>query len=165
LIRRENFLSGAEPHNVFAGSVRNIHREIPVTQHIPKGPAARPVVLVVDDEAAIRAYVCEYLRDSGFHTLAVDSADNAIRLLSRGLAADLVFSDVRTRGERDGYTLARWISENRPEVPVILTSGEIGKENAAALLCHAEMLRKPYELNWAADKIRQTIGRRKPVPN
>src|SRR5277367_1855328 len=121
------------------------------------GQEGRPVVLVVDDEAAIRAFVCEYLRDAGFYTLAVDSADHAIHLLEHGLAADLVFSDVRMPGVRDGYGLARWITENRPELPVILTTGDLGKENAAALLCHTEMLSKPYELDWAVERIRKTI--------
>ena len=125
--------------------------------------AGRPIVLVVDDEAAIRAFLCEYLRDNGFHTFGVDSADHAVALLEAGLAADLVFSDVRMPGERDGYGLARWISENRPELPVILTTGDIGKENAAALLCQAEMLPKPYELDMAVSRIRQTIERRRPV--
>ncbi len=124
---------------------------------------ARPVVLVVDDEAAIRAFVCEYLRDCGFHTLGVESADNAIRLLNLGLAADLVFSDVRMPGEHDGYGLVRWIAQNRPQLPVILTTGDVGKENAAAMLCHAgiEVLPKPYELDSAAARIRQTIARAK----
>jgi CheY-like chemotaxis protein len=125
------------------------------------GQDSRPMVLVVDDEAAIRAFVCEYLRDNGFQTLGVGSADGAIHLLEHGLAADLVFSDVRMPGEHDGYGLVRWIAENRPDIPVILTTGDVGKENAATLLCHAEMLRKPYELDTVVARIRATIERRK----
>jgi CheY-like chemotaxis protein len=34
-------------------------------------------------------------------------------------------------GERDGYGLVRWIAENRPDIPVILTTGDIGMQNAA----------------------------------
>lgn len=120
----------------------------------------RPIVLVVDDEAAIRAFVCEYLRDCGFHTLGLDSADQAIHLLTLGLAADLVFSDVRMPGVNDGFDLARWVEENQPDLPVILTTGDIGKANAAKVLCHAQMLPKPYELDSAADRIRRTIARR-----
>lgn len=119
----------------------------------------RPIILVVDDEAAIRAFVCEYLRDCGFHTLGLDSADSAIHLLSRGVAADLVFSDIRMPGQHDGFGLAQWIAEHRPEIPVILTTGDVGKENAAAMLCHAEMLPKPYELDTAVSRIRERIAR------
>src|SRR5215469_4330815 len=101
-------------------------------EELSEAGASRPVVLVVDDEAAIRAFLCEYLRDYGFHALGLESADNAVRLLNLGLAADLVFSDVRMPGRYDGFGLARWIAEHRPGLPVILTTGDIGKENAAA---------------------------------
>lgn len=123
------------------------------------GPG-QPVVLVVDDEAAIRGFLCEYLRDFGFHALGVESGDSAVRLLNLGLAADLVFSDVRMPGRYDGFGLARWIAEHGPGLPVILTTGDIGKENAAAMLCHAEILPKPYELESAVTRIRERIERR-----
>ena len=35
---------------------------------------------------------------------------------------------VRMPGECDGHGLARWIAENRPGIPVILTTGNIGKD-------------------------------------
>ena len=118
---------------------------------------SRPIVLVVDDEAAIRVFVCEYLRDCGFHAMGLECADDAIALLERGIAADLVFSDVRMPGRRDGFGLAKWIAEHRPELPVILTTGDIGKENAAAMLCHTEMLSKPYELDLAVERMHRII--------
>jgi DNA-binding NtrC family response regulator len=124
-----------------------------------------PVVLVVDDEAAIRAFLCEYLHENGFYTVAVGSADSAIHLLDLGLAIDLVFSDVRMPGKRDGYGLALWIAEHRPDLPVILTTGDLGKENAAVRLSHAEVMAKPYELEIAVEKIRQSIERRNPAPH
>jgi CheY-like chemotaxis protein len=127
--------------------------------------AGWPVVLVVDDEAPMRAFVCEYLRECGFHTLGVESADVAIRLLELGLVTDLVFSDVRMPGERDGFGLARWMSENIPKVPVILTTGDLGKENAQSPLYQAEMMLKPYEIDSAVVKIRETIQSRRPVAN
>ena len=98
----------------------------------------------------------------------MDSADNAILLLEiseNGLAADLVFS----RGMcacPAGATAMAWRAgspENRADIPIILTTGDLGKENAAALLCRTEMLSKPYELDWAVERIRKTIERHKPV--
>jgi DNA-binding NtrC family response regulator len=118
----------------------------------------RPVVLVVDDDASIRAFVCDYLRENGFHSLGVNSAERAIALLGHGFAADLVFSDLRMPAECDGHALARWVAEHQPDLPVIQTTGQ---ENAAADPCHAETLPKPYELDGALAKIRQTITGRK----
>jgi DNA-binding NtrC family response regulator len=61
-------------------------------------------------------------------------------------------------GDRDGYGLARWVGEHHPQLPVILTTG---KDDAAALACPAEMLPKPYALDGALAKIRQTLADRK----
>jgi DNA-binding NtrC family response regulator len=123
----------------------------------PYGQTGMPIVLVVDCEVTIRTYFCDYLRSFGFLGWGVESADNAIRLLDLGIAADLVFSDVRMPGRYDGLGLARWICEHRPELPVILTTGAITRETA--LLCHAETLPKPYDLDSAISLIRQAIER------
>jgi DNA-binding NtrC family response regulator len=123
-------------------------------------PDRLPIILVVDDEVTIRAYLCAYLRDCGFLAWGVESADNAIRLLDLGVTADLVFSDMHMPGRHDGYGLARWVAEHRPELPVILTSGSMTRENA--LLYHIEMLPKPYELGSAVIRIRQVIERHRP---
>ena len=126
----------------------------------PEGQPAMPIILVVDDEVTIRAYLCAYLRDCGFMAWGVESADNAIRLLDLGVAADLVFSDVRMPGKQDGYGLARWVAEHRPDLPVILTTGSPAREYAA--LYHVETMAKPYELGSAVVRIRQAIERHRP---
>ena len=120
----------------------------------------RHVVLVVDDEPVIRTVLSEFLRDCGLHSVAVESGDEAFRLLRLGVAIDIVFSDVRMPGDVDGYGLARWIMENRPEIPVILVTGDLGKANAAIELCGAEVLAKPYEFDAAVKTIRKTLKRR-----
>ncbi len=119
----------------------------------------RHVILVVEDQAAVRASVCECLREAGFQTLGVDCPDNAIRLLEQGLAVDLVFSELCTYGECDGYGLARWIAENRAGTPVLLTGSDPGKE-----ISHAEILLKPYEMSRVVERIRKTIEQRRPAP-
>lgn len=115
--------------------------------------------MVVDEEPVVRAFLCVYLRDCGYLTLSVESAEKAIALLAAKVAVDLVFSDVRMSGESDGYDLARWIAENRPGLPVILTSGDAAKENAANMLCSAEVLSKPYGFDHAVTRIRKRIER------
>jgi DNA-binding NtrC family response regulator len=120
----------------------------------------RHTVLVVDDEPAIRGVVCEFLKDCGFNPVAAENADRAVALIEGGLRVDLVFSDVRMPGARDGYGLARWILENRPDLPLILATGDLGKANAAAGLTGIETFAKPYDFDAAARKIRDTIRRR-----
>jgi len=102
----------------------------------------RPTVLVVDDEPAIRGFLYDYLFEAGFNPLAVESADQAVKLLKNGHAIDLVFSDVRMPGTMDGFDLARWVMANRPGLPVLLASGDLGKTNAVRELVGAEILPK-----------------------
>jgi DNA-binding NtrC family response regulator len=114
-------------------------------------------VLVVDDEAAIRMVLCEFLSDCGFCPLSAQDADEAMALIQGGCAIDLVFSDVRMPGTMDGCGLARWITQNRPELPVILATGDLGRVNAAAGLAGIETFAKPYDFDAAVRRIRDTI--------
>ena len=116
-------------------------------------------VLIVDDEPAIRAVLGEYLRECGFHTHLAGDAAEAIALITTGAAIDLIFSDVRMPGALDGYGLAHWIMDNRPDLPIILATGDLGKANAAAQICTIECLPKPYDFDVAARTIRETIAR------
>ncbi len=118
-------------------------------------------MLVVDDEPAIRGVLCEFLRECGLNPLAAENADQAAALIESGQQIDLVFSDVRMPGQMDGCALARWIMEKRPEIPVILATGDLGKANAAAGLSGVETFAKPYDFDAAVKKIRDTIFRRK----
>jgi DNA-binding NtrC family response regulator len=118
-------------------------------------------VLVVDDEPAIRGVLCEFLKECGLNPLAVENADQAAALIKSGTAVDLVFSDVRMPGVMDGCDLARWILANRPDLPVILATGDLGKANAAAGLSGIETFAKPYDFDAAVKKIRDTIHFRK----
>jgi DNA-binding NtrC family response regulator len=114
-------------------------------------------VLVVDDEPAIRGVLCEFLKECGLSPISAENADEAMVLIQGGMAVDLVFSDVRMPGRLDGCALARWILENRPELPVILATGDLGKANAAAGLSGIETFAKPYDFDAAVKKIRDTI--------
>jgi len=123
--------------------------------------AQRYTVLVVDDEPAIRGVLCEFLGECGLGSLSAEDAGQAVAIIESGAAVDLVFSDVRMPGAMDGCGLARWILENKPELPVILATGDLGKANAAAGLSGVETFAKPYDFDMAVKKIRATIFRRK----
>jgi DNA-binding NtrC family response regulator len=121
----------------------------------------RYTVLVVDDEPAIRSVLCEFLAECGLNSLSAENADQAVAIIGSGKCVDLVFSDVRMPGRLDGCALARWILENKPELPVILATGDLGKANAAAGLSGVETFAKPYDFDAAVKKIRDTIFFRK----
>jgi DNA-binding NtrC family response regulator len=129
----------------------------------PLNPGQRiSTILIVEDETLIRIMLSDYLQECGFAVLEAANADEAVTLIERDVSGiDLIFSDVRMPGTMDGFGLAKWVRENRPSLPVILTSGDIGKANLAQDLCaNGLFLAKPYELDLIAEKIRQAIEER-----
>jgi DNA-binding NtrC family response regulator len=120
----------------------------------PRKDKIRHTVLVVDRESGLRDALCDALIEAGFNTLAVSSADEAARMLDRGiLAIDLVFTDTPVPGILDSAALVSWMMENKGGLPVIMASDE--SEPALA----AEILRRPYEVPLAVRRIRATMER------
>ena len=124
----------------------------------PQDDQKRPTVLVVDDEPAIRGFLYDYLSECGFRPLTVESGDEAVELLQADTSIDLVFSDVRMPGTLDGFGLARWIKDHRPELPVLLASGDLGKVNAMRELADAEILPKPYDFDMVVRKMHAALN-------
>lgn len=117
-------------------------------------------VLVVEDEPWIRLALVQHLEECDFHVLEAASVREAIAALEQG-AVDLVFTDLRLLGERDGIELGRWVAKHRPGVPVILASGEV---KALQELCQAEgfiPLGKPFIHAAVSAQILELIKRRK----
>lgn len=116
-------------------------------------------ILVVDDEALVRLAISGWLEDNGFDVLEAGTADEAlISIETNGTVIDLVFSDIHMPGSMDGCGLAKWIYDNRSNLPVILTSTDAGKLAAAKDLCVDEMfVYKPYDVIAVVTKIRKVI--------
>lgn len=79
--------------------------------------SARPHLLLVDDEAAIREPLGQYLQRAGFRVSEAPNAAEARKILA-GNAIELVVLDIMMPGE-DGLSLCRSIRE-QGELPVIL---------------------------------------------
>jgi DNA-binding NtrC family response regulator len=118
-----------------------------------------PAVLVVEDEVLIRLVIADYLRECGFKVYEAATALEAIEVLESDQASiDLVFTDIRLPGEINGFALGQWVRANRPGLPVILTSGDSKKSDAAKELCENEpFFAKPYDVELVVARIRSTI--------
>jgi DNA-binding NtrC family response regulator len=120
----------------------------------PRKDKRRRTILVVDQEPSVRELLCSALHEAGFNAFAVPSADEAARMLDRGIfAIDLVFSDADVPGILNGYALAGWVMENKPGLPVLLASGH---SEAAAEWTE---MSKPYDIALAVHRIRTTLER------
>lgn len=79
--------------------------------------AARPHLLLVEDERAIREPLAAFLLKNGYRVTQAGSAEAAREALA-GYAIDCVVCDIMMQGE-DGLSLTRHIREHS-EIPVIL---------------------------------------------
>ena len=116
-----------------------------------------PVVLFVENDVMVRAAIAGYIRECGYEVIEAASTDEALILLNRqDLAIDMVFADVETPGQVDGFGLSRWLREQRPSVHVIL-AGTIQKAaQLAGDLCEqGPHLRKPYEPSTLVDWVKR----------
>ena len=133
------------------------------TEQQPGPPAAGEgsgaTVLVVEDEVLIRLMIAEYLREFGYRVLEARNGEEAKRILCNGNDVGVVFSDVRMPGSVDGLALARWISSNKPEIGVLLTSAYVAPAEVAETGAAARaLLRKPYTPNEVLQRIRGLTG-------
>ena len=83
-----------------------------------------PLILVVDDDDAIRAALCELLDDAGFATVSARHGLEALQLLATlPTAPAFIFLDLMMP-IMDGWAFcrSRWKSRTLREIPVILIS-------------------------------------------
>ncbi|HET6655643.1 MAG TPA: sigma-54 dependent transcriptional regulator [Gammaproteobacteria bacterium] len=117
-------------------------------------------ILVVDDEADIRAMVREILDDEGYD---VDVAANAAEARSARQAhsPDLVLLDI-WMPDTDGITLLReWAETGDLDAPVVMLSGHGTVDTAmeATRLGAADFLEKPLSLAKLLDTIEQALAK------
>jgi PAS domain S-box-containing protein len=111
--------------------------DMPATGHQAGGRA-----LLVDDHDLVRMTTSEMLRELGYDVVEAGSAEEAIRLVAKGLRVDLVVSDHLMTGIT-GADLARLLRSRWPQTPFLLMSGAEGAEGIAAdLPCLAKPFRK-----------------------
>jgi len=118
------------------------------------------IVLVVDDEPAVRVLVTEMLKELGYR--AIEAADGA-----SGLAAlegdgrvDLVISDIGLPGPLTGRHMIDIARTQRPGLKVLFITGyaEQAALQAVTFGPRTQVLTKPFALEMLANKIRSMIS-------
>jgi len=107
------------------------------------------VVLLVEDEAPVRAFASRALRLRGYTVLEAASAEEALKTLEDpGLEVDVFVTDVVMPG-MDGPSWVRRALQVRPNVRVIFVSGyaEDSLSEDQARIPNSVFLPKPFSLN------------------
>ncbi len=116
-------------------------------------------VLVVEDEPLVRALMVRTLTGFGYHCLEAQDAEEALRQLEQGqVRPALVLTDVVLPGQ-SGRWLGEQLAVQRPELPVLYTSGFADEDVIRRGLLDAErpFLQKPFAPHELARKVREVL--------
>ena len=126
------------------------HRETPAPQpHSGRPHAGEGVVLLVEDEAPVRAFASRALRLRGYTVLEAENAEEALKALEdKSLEVDVFVTDVVMPG-MDGPSWVRRALDDRPGVRVVFVSGyaEDCLSDTQARIPNSVFLPKPFSLN------------------
>ncbi len=122
-------------------------------------PAANELILVVEDDRAVRAVAVSSLRDLGYRTLEAENADAALQLLQSGARPDVLFTDVVMPGCLGATELVHAARSILPRIAVLFTTGYTDDPQLSAELLEpgARSIRKPWTRSVLADAIRQAL--------
>ena len=122
------------------------------------GETAAAGVLLVEDEASVRAVTRKVLERSGYRVIEARNGKEALAAAEDiSNAVDLVISDIVMPG-MGGSELVDRIRERLPGVPVILMSGYSGGELAAGVRYKATaFLEKPFSPEELVQKVRSVL--------
>lgn len=114
-------------------------------------------LLVVDDQAGIRALLKEIFRREGYEVLEAKDAEEGLSVLSE--ASDtigLILLDVKLPG-MNGIDLLRQLRNNGLDIPVVLMTayGEVEQLEDAKQLGVKDFFPKPFDI----DEIKQVVHR------
>jgi CheY-like chemotaxis protein len=117
-------------------------------------------ILVIEDDAEVRAVTVGMLHELGYATLEAETGERAIEIGAGDAAFDLVFSDVFLAGGMNGPEAVAEIRKLRPDVAVLFTSGFSADHFAdtAPIGDGATLLAKPFELGDLAARLRECLG-------
>jgi two-component system cell cycle sensor histidine kinase/response regulator CckA len=117
------------------------------------------VILLVEDEAPVRAFASRALRLRGYTVLEADSAEAALKTLEdTSLNVDLFVTDVVMPG-KDGPSWVREALQARPNVRVVFVSGYAEEKfsEAQSKIPNSVFLPKPFSLNDLTETVHQQL--------
>ncbi|MES1147148.1 MAG: response regulator [bacterium] len=117
----------------------------------------KPKILVVDDERALLVAVTETLRDYDFLTTGFSTASEALQALERE-EFDLLLSDLMMP-EMDGITLMKRVLEMRPEMAVVIMTGQGTVETAVEAMKSGalDFILKPFKASAAVPVLNRSL--------
>jgi CheY-like chemotaxis protein len=118
---------------------------------------SKHIVVVVEDEALIRIFICEALADAGFDVVEAQHADEALALLRlRAKEIHALFTDIHMPGSMDGMALAHLAQKSWPWVALLITSGQ-ARPKPDDMPVASRFVSKPYHSEHVIDHLREML--------
>jgi signal transduction histidine kinase/DNA-binding response OmpR family regulator len=139
--------------------------EEPSPESATPAPIARRLnILVVEDDAEVRAYTTGLLREMGHEVQEAPEAATGLTVLARHPEIELLFTDVGLPGNMNGRQLADEALRRRPDLKVLYTTGYAKNAivHGGRLDPGLALVTKPFtrvELEAKLAEIAETMGR------
>lgn len=118
----------------------------------------REVVLVIEDEPAVRQFSVDALTELGYQVLEADGAVAALQLIDAHPEITLLFTDI-VMPDINGRKLADEALRRRPDLKVLYTSGYTRNAvvHNGVIDPGVELLGKPFTIEQLANKVRSIL--------
>lgn len=154
------------PANMLTGAAQSQRPESTNTNQIDqtkiKNRFDQKIIMVVDDSQTVRNIMALILNRSGYRSVRVASAMEALHTLTE-LIPDLIFLDVTLPG-MDGLDVCKIIKENprTKKVPVVMLSGnsEVFDKVMGRLAGASDYITKPFEPEAIINSINKFCGQK-----
>lgn len=131
---------------------------VPAAETAPTPADGR--VLLVEDEAPVRAFASRALQMRGFSVLEAESAEEALEMLEDpSVAVDVFVTDVVMPG-MDGPSWVQEALKTRPDARVVFVSGYAEEDfgEAQARIPNSVFLPKPFSLTELTEVVQRQMG-------
>jgi PAS domain S-box-containing protein len=117
------------------------------------------IVLVIEDDDAVRMLVIAVLKDLGYHALEAIDGAHALPIIESDQRIDLIISDVGLPG-MNGRQLAEIAVGIRPDLRVLFITGYTAQAESRAefLGPGMDMIKKPFAIDDLALKVKEILG-------
>jgi signal transduction histidine kinase/ActR/RegA family two-component response regulator len=121
----------------------------------PAAAEAGTVVLVVEDEVAVRMVIVEVLSELGYFVLEAEDGQSGLRIIESRVRIDLLLTDVGLPGGMNGRQLADAARAHSPELKVLFLTGYAASAAVrnGRMEAGMEIMIKPFALDALAARI------------
>ena len=115
------------------------------------------VVLLVEDDTALRNLAAFYLQEEQFYVLQARDGAEALHIARTHSRIDLLLTDVEMGDGFNGIELASRLLTERPSLPALIMSGLPDSERAAAQNGFL-FLAKPFTTSHLRQRVRECLA-------